>query len=971
MERLPLSSLPNEKKTTTSEPASRTTSGNVITRLLKNEILHLVVILNLTLVIFFSTPIFTPNSYYLGVDVLQRADNTLYGLPKPEKSNIGFIDPIRYFQPNLQYAMQRLTKGEIPLWNPYNGNGIPLLASIQVGVFSPFSLPVYLFGMKDGWLLSQYLKFLVIGLFTYGFLKALKINHWIAIACSIAFMYNGYMVIWHVGPHGGSLVTLPAGMFFVERAMQARSTRGQALHMAGLALALAVGIYAGHPETFFFATLVVSVYILFRVWIFSSEIKQRLILASKFALFGIVGLGLTSLQLLPFIEYLRVNIGVRARIDQQLFQIFMINSIFPKLHGYNDQSYSDGYGKMGTEIFLTHVGAAFVFLAIVGLFVLTKNKYFWFFGLVTLFFFGYVYNIFPINGWFRYLPFIESAVGQRASFVVSFGICCISAMVLNQLYQVRPSRRTLLWLIEGALFFLANALIGVALNFEQTKTDTKSKAFQDYVPAQTGYVIIVFGLIVVATLLITQPRRYWRVPGLILLVCSSFAQGGLYLRDINGTSDVKYAWPLTDGIKAVQTVAGDDNIAFYNGFYIVPQGNLFYDLHDLRFFDAMYIPNYLTLFNQLSNPADIINRPILRISPRNLKLFGVHYIVSHESLPNAITTSTKEPFPILRTPIAQTFTAGEANLKAIQLMTATYGRLTANTCNIEFKLSEASNPNVTLRSSTLPCTKMPEQGFFSIEFEPIADSKGKTYQINLVSPDSSTTNVVAAYLTIPTLKGSSLSLDGNPLKGALLFNPVYTEQVHIYTPVWQNSRFSIYRFEDAVPRYYSVGQTLKPKDEAELSDLVLNQNFDPAEAAVLSPESELTPISGTEYVPAKVLEERPEYKRMELTRQTPGFLATSLTNYPGWKVFVNGTEVPVVRTNYAFIGVPLPAGKLDIVIKYDPLSFKLGIAGTLISLILLIGLVASAGRSAGRSVGRSVGRVDWQESFKSFLKKRS
>jgi uncharacterized membrane protein YfhO len=99
-------------------------------------------------------------------------------------------------------------------------------------------------------------------------------------------------------------------------------------------------------------------------------------------------------------------------------------------------------------------------------------------------------------------------------------------------------------------------------------------------------------------------------------------------------------------------------------------------------------------------------------------------------------------------------------------------------------------------------------------------------------------------------------------------------------------------------------------------------------------------LNGEEYAPAQVLEESPEQKKLSLTRNTPGFLVTSLSNYPGWKFKVNGVETPVIRTNYAFMGIPVPAGTSEIQISYEPFSFKLGLAISAISLLALLLLVA-------------------------------
>lgn len=68
-----------------------------------------------------------------------------------------------------------------------------------------------------------------------------------------------------------------------------------------------------------------------------------------------------------------------------------------------------------------------------------------------------------------------------------------------------------------------------------------------------------------------------------------------------------------------------------------------------------------------------------------------------------------------------------------------------------------------------------------------------------------------------------------------------------------------------------------------------------------------------------------------------GFLVLADNYYPGWKVFVDGKEQTLYKTNYALRGVHLEKGKHLIKFVYDPLSFKIGMY---LSFSTLFGIMA-------------------------------
>lgn len=80
----------------------------------------------------------------------------------------------------------------------------------------------------------------------------------------------------------------------------------------------------------------------------------------------------------------------------------------------------------------------------------------------------------------------------------------------------------------------------------------------------------------------------------------------------------------------------------------------------------------------------------------------------------------------------------------------------------------------------------------------------------------------------------------------------------------------------------------------------------------------------------------------QITVKTSAKKATSLIltdwYYPGWKAYINGKEVPIQVYETTFRQVSIPKGKAIVKFIYDPLSFKLGLVITIISLLSFVAL---------------------------------
>jgi hypothetical protein len=101
--------------------------------------------------------------------------------------------------------------------------------------------------------------------------------------------------------------------------------------------------------------------------------------------------------------------------------------------------------------------------------------------------------------------------------------------------------------------------------------------------------------------------------------------------------------------------------------------------------------------------------------------------------------------------------------------------------------------------------------------------------------------------------------------------------------------------------------------------MLRSRGFDArAEAIVEAAEAPIS-LSGTEPAGSvRVLEYGARQFALETDAAAPAFLVTSETAYPGWRAWLDGQERAPLMTNVAFRGLPVPAGKHVVKMRFDP-----------------------------------------------------
>ena len=153
--------------------------------------------------------------------------------------------------------------------------------------------------------------------------------------------------------------------------------------------------------------------------------------------------------------------------------------------------------------------------------------------------------------------------------------------------------------------------------------------------------------------------------------------------------------------------------------------------------------------------------------------------------------------------------------------------------------------------------------------------------------------------------------------------------------IYEDSNFQIFENLDALPKAYLVGDHIVETDSQKILNRMFDENFDLKKSVVLEKEPQIKAGEGNiknveivKYSSNKIL--------LNTESDTNSILIISDNFYPGWIARVNGENTEIIRANYTFRAVPIPAGKNNIEILYTPDSFRMGAVISFISVLIAI-----------------------------------
>jgi hypothetical protein len=554
-------------------------------------------------------------TYYPWRDIIWN--NLVAGVPI---KNLELSDAISQFYPWRMFAINTFKIGQIPLWNPLTLSGSPFLATYHSAIFYPLNLLYFIIpNMFFDWNLQCFLQIFLSALFTFIFLRNLKIHWFGSLVGAFSFSLSGYMMNWLTfGPGSQAGLWLPLILLAIDKFKERKSYWWFVLSTFSLLMML----LAGDFQTSFYSLMIIFIY---GIW------RRQFIFTILSLFFGFL---LSSFQLLPVTEL--YNLSIRAEdsyIQQFNFGIIpwkkLIFFFAPDFFGnpttgnfWGGNFYFGGSGYVGV-------------LSLVLIFILLKNyrsKDVWFFTLISLVSLTFIFP-FPWAKWpyLLKLPFLASSSANRMLFIPVFTFSVLASYggdyLANNIKKINISKilRSLLpvWLIFVAILLAAlisfvlfknaqSSGVDITLGMRNITVSLRNLAFP--------LLLLISSTILILFFVLTKKSLFLLI--MILVLCLDLWRFGFKYTPF---VDKDYVFPLTESIQWIKNQKGIFRVAGS-----VPSNFLMaYNISSAEGYESLY-PKRYSQFIGLVNSKNPNFGPgrYLNLNPSSplINLLNVKYI---------------------------------------------------------------------------------------------------------------------------------------------------------------------------------------------------------------------------------------------------------------------------------------------------------------------------------------------------------
>jgi hypothetical protein len=147
-------------------------------------------------------------------------------------------------------------------------------------------------------------------------------------------------------------------------------------------------------------------------------------------------------------------------------------------------------------------------------------------------------------------------------------------------------------------------------------------------------------------------------------------------------------------------------------------------------------------------------------------------------------------------------------------------------------------------------------------------------------------------------------------------------------PLW------LYELEYSVPRVYVVPSTEQETDPGKTLERLASKDFDPLATVLVDEPISLGNKIGFQ-AEARIVAYENQLVTVQTSLESSGILVLADSYYPGWNAYVNGRQEKIYRANLFFRGVPLSAGTHTVQFRYEPRSFAIGRAVSIITFLCI------------------------------------
>jgi hypothetical protein len=465
-----------------------------------------------------------------------------------------------------------MRSSRFPLWNPHAFGGAPFLGNFQSALLSPFTALTYALPIQTALGLEPVLKVATAGLSMYWLLRILTLEPLAATAGALAFMFNGFIIVWLGWSLTNVAIWLPLLVGLTERLRESGAWR----YAGWLALVVGIQFLGGHPETSFFIVVLTACYALSLAR--GRPATRRFM--TQFMVAGVIGGLMAAVQILPFFHYLgRSSVFFYRRQSKFVGSLparAFIALLIPNYFGSPASGNFWGFGNY--NMICGSVGVLPWILApcaLLGDWHRRETKFF----LGTAFFFGLViYNARPFPWLLSEMPGFSLAANLSLMLLLCFSLAVLCGLGMQIL--IRPPDG-LLRVATGVKLLCLLLLILVAGNLIADAKTILQQHLTVYVAVQSGAFVL---LLIAGTLVSVYALRRGAcgVKLGISLLTIEFLSILPFTPSYNPIIKTSEFYPITPSLKYLQR-----DRSLFRVLLPVPNVGAVYGLSDIAGYDGM------------------------------------------------------------------------------------------------------------------------------------------------------------------------------------------------------------------------------------------------------------------------------------------------------------------------------------------------------------------------------------------------
>ncbi|HTD53383.1 MAG TPA: YfhO family protein, partial [Thermoanaerobaculia bacterium] len=265
----------------------------VVARALRRELPWREWFLFLVLPILFLAPGFFRDRTPIPLDHVRAHFAPWNSAAHPLPHNPSLSDVATQFAPWAKAVRMAWKEGSLPLWNRWNGCGMPLAASGQSQAFSPFLFLTFVLPLARGFVLLGAVKLLLASIGTFLWLRELGVSGAAARFGAVTFAFSFALTAWLYHPATSDICLWPWALFGFELLADPAVKRRA---LVFLVLVLTAWPLGGHLETVALGALFGALW--FGLRAFARDLPSRAILKAG-SLAGLAAIALAAFALLP------------------------------------------------------------------------------------------------------------------------------------------------------------------------------------------------------------------------------------------------------------------------------------------------------------------------------------------------------------------------------------------------------------------------------------------------------------------------------------------------------------------------------------------------------------------------------------------------------------------------------------------------------------------------------------------------